>query len=69
MCRDWLILTVYTRIPYQKELGLRNVPAGLIFPYVTLLLALSVFVMRGMFHTISREVYDAARIDGAGLKG
>ena len=40
----------------QKELGLLNVPAGLIFPYVPLSLALSVFVMRGMFQTVSQEV-------------
>jgi ABC-type glycerol-3-phosphate transport system permease component len=50
----------------QKDLGLLNVPAGLIFPYVTLSLALSVFVMRGMFQTVPMEIYDAARIDGAG---
>jgi ABC-type glycerol-3-phosphate transport system permease component len=50
----------------QKDLGLLNVPAGLIFPYVTLSLALSVFVMRGMFQTVPREIYDAARVDGAG---
>lgn len=50
----------------QKDLGLLNVPAGLIFPYVTLSLALSVFVMRGMYQTVPREIYDAARIDGAG---
>jgi ABC-type glycerol-3-phosphate transport system permease component len=50
----------------QKDLGLLNVPAGLIFPYVTLSLALSVFIMRGMFQTAPREVFDAARIDGAG---
>jgi len=50
----------------QKDLGLLNVPAGLIFPYVTLSLALSVFVMRGMFQTVPHEIYDAARIDGAG---
>jgi ABC-type glycerol-3-phosphate transport system permease component len=50
----------------QKDLGLLNVPAGLIFPYVTLSLALSVFVMRGMFQTVPHEIYDAARIDGTG---
>jgi len=50
----------------QKDLGLLNVPAGLIFPYVALSLAVSVFVMRGMFQTIPREIFDAARIDGAG---
>lgn len=50
----------------QKDLGLLNSAAGLILPYVTLSLALSVFVMRGMFQTVSPEIYDAARIDGAG---
>jgi ABC-type glycerol-3-phosphate transport system permease component len=50
----------------QKDLGLLNVPVGLIFPYVTLSLALSVFVMRGMFQTVPREIYDAATIDGSG---
>jgi ABC-type glycerol-3-phosphate transport system permease component len=50
----------------QKDLGLLNVPPGLIFPYVALSLAISIFVMRGMFQTIPRELFDAARIDGAG---
>jgi ABC-type glycerol-3-phosphate transport system permease component len=50
----------------QKDLGLLNVPVGLIFPYVTLSLELSVFVMRGMFQTVPREIYDAATIDGSG---
>jgi ABC-type glycerol-3-phosphate transport system permease component len=50
----------------QKDLGLLNSAPGLILPYVTLTLALSVFVMRGMFQTVPREIYDAARIDGAG---
>jgi ABC-type glycerol-3-phosphate transport system permease component len=50
----------------QKDLGLLNVPIGLVFPYVTLSLALCVFIMRGMFQTVSHEIYDAARLDGAG---
>jgi ABC-type glycerol-3-phosphate transport system permease component len=50
----------------QKDLGLLNSAAGLILPYVTLSLALSVFVMRGMFQTVPSEIFDAARIDGAG---
>jgi ABC-type glycerol-3-phosphate transport system permease component len=50
----------------QKDLGLLNIPAGLIFPYVALSLAISIFVMRGMFQSIPRELFDAARIDGAG---
>ena len=50
----------------QKELGLINKVWGLIFPYVTLSLALSVFIMRGMFETVPKELGDAAKIDGAG---
>jgi ABC-type glycerol-3-phosphate transport system permease component len=50
----------------QHDLGLINNTAGLILPYVTLNLALSVFIMRGMFQQISPEIVDAARIDGAG---
>src|SRR5215216_7617538 len=50
----------------QKDLGLLNSAPGLILPYVTLTLALSVFVMRGMFQTVPPEVHDAARVDGAG---
>ncbi len=50
----------------QKNLGLINKTWGLIFPYVTLGLAISVFIMRGMFQTVPKELADAARIDGAG---
>ena len=50
----------------QRNLGLINTTAGLILPYVTLNLALSVFIMRGIFEQISHELVDAARIDGAG---
>lgn len=48
----------------QKKLGLLNTTYGLIFPYVTLSLAISVFIMRGMFETIPRDLAHAARIDG-----
>jgi ABC-type glycerol-3-phosphate transport system permease component len=50
----------------QKRLGLLNVTWGLILPYVTLTLALCVFVMRGIFEGVPKELADAARIDGAG---
>jgi ABC-type glycerol-3-phosphate transport system permease component len=50
----------------QKNLGLINVTWGLIFPYVALSLAISVFIMRGMFETVPTEIADAAKIDGAG---
>jgi ABC-type glycerol-3-phosphate transport system permease component len=48
----------------QSELGLINSLIGLILPYVTLNLAISVLIMRGMFEQISSEIVDAAHIDG-----
>jgi ABC-type glycerol-3-phosphate transport system permease component len=50
----------------QKALGLLNTTYGLVPPYVTLSLALSVFIMRGIFASVPRELADAARIDGCG---
>ncbi len=50
----------------QRALGLINSTLGLVLPYITLNLALSVFIMRGIFEQISHELVDAARIDGAG---
>jgi ABC-type glycerol-3-phosphate transport system permease component len=50
----------------QRALGLINTTAGLILPYVTLNLALSIFIMRGIFETVPRELADACRIDGCG---
>ncbi len=49
----------------QDSLGLINKTWGLLFPYSTLALAVCVFIMRGMFETIPRDIPDSARIDGA----
>lgn len=49
----------------QASLGLINTIPGLILPYVTLNLALSILVMKGIFEQISPEILDAAKIDGA----
>jgi multiple sugar transport system permease protein len=49
----------------QDSLGLINTLPGLILPYITLNLALSILVMKGVFEQISQELVDAARIDGA----
>ena len=49
----------------QSKLGLLNTIPGLILPYVTLSLAVSILVMRGIFEQISTEILDAAKIDGA----
>lgn len=49
----------------QANLGLINTLPGLILPYVTLNLALSILVMKGVFEQISAEMMEAARMDGA----
>jgi ABC-type glycerol-3-phosphate transport system permease component len=50
----------------QDRLGLINSTWGLILPYQTLALAVSIFIMRGVFETIPKELTESARVDGAG---
>jgi ABC-type glycerol-3-phosphate transport system permease component len=50
----------------QDRLGLINSTWGLILPYQTLALAVSVFIMKGVFETIPKELAESARVDGAG---
>ncbi len=50
----------------QREFGLINKSWGLIFPYTALGIAISVFVMRGVFQTVPKDLVDSAKIDGAG---
>ena len=50
----------------QHSLGLINNTAGLILPYVTLQLVISILIMRSMFELVPHELIEAARIDGAG---
>jgi len=57
------IISIYET---QKFLGLINDTAGLILPYVTLQLAISVLIMRSMFQLVPHEMIEAARIDGCG---
>lgn len=49
----------------QNKLGLINTLPGLMLPYVTLSLAISILIMRGIFETISPEIIEAAKMDGA----
>ena len=57
------IISIYET---QHWLGLINNTAGLILPYVTLQLVISILVMRGMFQLVPHEIIESARIDGAG---
>lgn len=50
----------------QNQLGLINEAWGLIFPYTALSIAISVFVMRGVFQTVPKDLVDSGRMDGAG---
>ena len=58
------IITVYG---IQDSLGLINSTSGLILPYITLNLAISVLIMRAIFQLIPHELMEAAKIDGAGV--
>ncbi len=58
------IITVYE---IQDSLGLINSTSGLILPYITLNLAISVLIMRAIFQLIPHELMEAAKIDGAGV--
>jgi ABC-type glycerol-3-phosphate transport system permease component len=49
----------------ERKLGLINTLPGLILPYITLSLAFSIIIMRGIFLQVSPEMVDAARVDGA----
>lgn len=48
----------------QNTLGLLNTLPGLILPYITLNLAISCLIMRGIFEQISKELVEATKIDG-----
>ncbi|MCP4383066.1 MAG: carbohydrate ABC transporter permease [Hyphomicrobiales bacterium] len=57
------IISIYE---LQDSLNLINVTSGLILPYITLNLAISVLIMRAVFQLVPHEVIESARLDGAG---
>jgi ABC-type glycerol-3-phosphate transport system permease component len=57
------IISIYE---LQDFMGLINSTAGLILPYITLNLAISVLIMRAVFQLVPHEVMESARLDGAG---
>jgi ABC-type glycerol-3-phosphate transport system permease component len=61
----WVILMVPI-LMFEFRLGIWNTRQGLILPYVALFLPLAVWIMRGTFLTMPKELGQAARIDGAG---
>jgi multiple sugar transport system permease protein len=57
-------VTVIPLFLLMRELGLVNNLASLVLPYLTS--ALGVFLMRQFFLSLPQELFDAARVDGAG---
>ncbi len=49
-----------------RDLGLVNTYPGLIFPYMTFAMPLTVWLLVGFFRQLPRELEEAAMIDGAG---
>jgi ABC-type glycerol-3-phosphate transport system permease component len=49
----------------QQELHFINKTWTLTFPYVALQIAVTVFIMRGVFQTVPHDLVDSAKIDGA----
>ena len=60
------VVSIISIYEIQNSLGLINVTSGLILPYVTLNLAISVLIMRSMFELVPHQMIEAARMDGAG---
>jgi ABC-type glycerol-3-phosphate transport system permease component len=61
------VVSIITIYQIQDLLGLINTTSGLILPYITLNLAVSVLIMRSVFQLVPHELIDAAHIDGAGV--
>ena len=60
------VVSIISIYEIQNFLDLINSTSGLILPYVTLNLAISVLIMRSMFQLVPHEMIEAAKIDGAG---
>ncbi len=61
------VVSIITIYQIQDFMGLINSTSGLILPYITLNLAVSVLIMRSVFQLVPHELIDAAHIDGAGV--
>ena len=60
------VVSIISIYEIQDYLDLINSTSGLILPYVTLNLAISVLIMRSVFQLVPHELIEAAKIDGAG---
>jgi multiple sugar transport system permease protein len=58
------IATVSPLYLIVRSLGLRDTPAGLVLPYTTFALPLTLWLLTSFFQQIPEELYRAARVDG-----
>ena len=60
----WVILLV-PLLMFEFRLNIWNTRLGVILPYIALFLPMAIWIMRGTFMGMPRELGEAARIDGA----
>ncbi len=60
------VVSIISIYEIQNYFDLINSTGGLILPYVTLNLAISILIMRSVFQLVPHEVIEAAKVDGAG---
>jgi ABC-type glycerol-3-phosphate transport system permease component len=60
------VVSIISIYEIQSFLDLINSTTGLILPYVTLNLAISILIMRSVFQLVPHELIEAAKVDGAG---
>ncbi|MDO4618998.1 MAG: carbohydrate ABC transporter permease [Lachnospiraceae bacterium] len=51
------------------KLGLTNSRFGLMLPYITFSLPMTIFLLTGFFRTMPREIFESAAIDGCSIYG
>lgn len=61
------ILTLVPEFVWIKQLGLVNTRWGLILPYIAGQQVFAIFLLRGFMASLPEELFEAARIDGAGM--
>jgi raffinose/stachyose/melibiose transport system permease protein len=52
-----------------SKIGLVNNLSGLIIPYITFSLPMTIFILSGFFQSLPHEIFEAACIDGASIYG
>ncbi len=63
------VLTLVPQFVLVKDLGLLETRWALILPYIAAGQVLAIFIMRSFFAGLPEELFEAARIDGAGELG